>query len=87
MPEHTAMLHSPSPGPALLPHSLAQAGVSVLAWPGSWFPPASLPVLPEGPLAGGAALQSEGAVVPWDTGLTLCCSGWKAVLTGCNLYY
>ena len=49
VPEHTVMLHSPSPGPALLPDSLAQAGVSVLAWPGSWFPPASLPVLPEGP--------------------------------------
>ena len=63
-------------GPPCSPESLPQVSVSVLAWLAA---PASLSMLPARSKAGGAALQSEGAVVPWDHGVSLhwlCWLGW-----------
>ena len=52
-----AMLPCSSPGPSLLPESLTQGSVSVLASPAI---SASVPGIPAGPQAGGAAVRARG---------------------------
>ena len=93
MPEHTAMLRSPSPGPALLPHSLAQAGVSVLAWQQLLVPSCFPPHAPRGTLSWwscSAERGSCGALGHRANSVLLrvggCCSRWEAILTGWDLY-